>query len=70
MSNEERVALLQKQLKATEELAKALMGVREAEANLARLMEHRGEVFCQKFDLTEEMMYQTMFQVLEKGLAK
>ena len=43
MSNEERVALLQKQLKATEELAKALMGVREAEANLARLMEHRGE---------------------------
>jgi AcrR family transcriptional regulator len=36
---------------------------------MQQLMEHRGEVICQKFDLTEGDMYQTMFQVLERGLA-
>lgn len=33
-----------------------------------QIMEHRGEVFFQQFDITEELMYQTMFQVLEKGM--
>jgi hypothetical protein len=42
MSNEERVRLMEAQLEATEELAKALMSAREAQATLARLMEARG----------------------------
>jgi hypothetical protein len=43
MSNEERVSLIEAQLVATEELAKALMSAREAQATLARLMEARGK---------------------------